>query len=139
MVEKEVIIRRLNCLEEYFRDLEEIKQNLTWEEFQTNKITRRFVERTLHMLIEACIDIANHIISYEGYREPMSNKDTFQVLAEEKILDKKLAERLKKMAQFRNVIVHDYVRIKPEIVYTVLQSHLNDILEFAKSVKRQFL
>jgi uncharacterized protein YutE (UPF0331/DUF86 family) len=91
------------------------------------------------MLIEACIDIANHIISYEGYREPMSNKDTFQVLAEEKILDKKLAERLKKMAQFRNVIVHDYVRIKPEIVYTVLQSHLNDILEFAKLVKRQFL
>lgn len=139
MVEKEVIIRRLTCLEEYFRDLEEIKQSLTWEEFQTNKITRRFVERTLHMLIEACIDIANHIISYEGYREPMSNKDTFQVLAEEKILDKKLAERLKKMAQFRNVIVHDYVRIKPEIVYTVLQSHLNDILEFAKLVKRQFL
>lgn len=91
------------------------------------------------MLIEACIDIANHIISYEGYREPMSNKDTFQVLAEEKILDKKLAERLKKMAQFRNIIVHDYVRIKPEIVYTVLQSHLNDILEFAKLVKRQFL
>jgi hypothetical protein len=29
MVEKEVIIRRLTCLEEYFRDLEEIKQSLT--------------------------------------------------------------------------------------------------------------
>lgn len=51
------------------------------------------------MAVEACLDIANHIIAYEGYREPIDNKDAFQVLFERDIL---------KMSQFRNVIVHDY-------------------------------
>ncbi|MGI5859111.1 MAG: type VII toxin-antitoxin system HepT family RNase toxin [Tepidanaerobacteraceae bacterium] len=99
----------------------------------------RYVERTLHMAVEACLDIANHIISYEGYREPVDNKDVFQVLFEQKILDERLMENLKKMAQFRNVIVHDYIRIQPEIVYAILQKNLGDILEFANLVKERFL
>ena len=36
-----------------------------------------------------------------------------------------------KMAQFRNVIVYDYARIQPEIVYAVLSKHTEDIREFA--------
>ena len=57
----------------------------------------------------------------EGYREPTDNKDIFQVLFEHKIINAGLTENLKKMAQFHNVIVHDYVRIQPEIVYAILQ------------------
>ena len=55
------------------------------------------------MAIEACLDIANHIVSYEGFREPADNKDTFQVLCEQKIINEELTVNLKKMAQFRNV------------------------------------
>ncbi len=91
------------------------------------------------MAVEACLDIANHIISYEGYREPVDNKDVFQVLFEQKIFHERLMENLKKMAQFRNVIVHDYIRIQPEIVYAILQKNLGDILEFANLVKERFL
>lgn len=138
MVEKETIVRRLTFLEEYCSDLDEARQNINREKFQ-DKVVRRYIERTLHMAIEACLDIANHIVSYEGYREPVDNKDIFQVLFEQKILDERLTENLKKMAQFRNVIVHDYIRIQPEIVYAILQKNLGDILEFANLVKERFL
>ena len=114
MVEKETIVRRLTFLEEYCSDHDEARQNINREKFQ-DKVVRRYIERTLHMAIEACLDIANHIVSYEGYREPVDNKDIFQVLFEQKILDERLTENLKKMAQFRNVIVHDYIRIQPEM------------------------
>ncbi len=134
MVEKETIVRRLTFLEEYCSDLDEARHNINWEHFSQDKVVRRYVERTLHMAVEACLDIANHIISYEGYREPVDNKDVFQVLFEQKILAERLMENLKKMAQFRNVIVHDYIRIQPEIVYAILQKNLGDILEFASLI-----
>ena len=139
MVEKETIVRRLTFLEEYCSDLDEARQSINWENFSQDKVIRRYIERTLHMAVEACLDIANHIISYEGYREPVDNKDIFQVLFEQKILDKKLMENLKKMAQFRNVVVHDYIRIQPEIVYAILQKNLGDILGFASTIKERFL
>ncbi|GAX90517.1 type VII toxin-antitoxin system HepT family RNase toxin [Effusibacillus lacus] len=139
MVEKEVIARRLVLLEEYLSDLDEIREKTNWDHFSQDKLTRRFVERTLHIAIEACLDIANHIISYEGYREPKSNKDTFEILEEQHIIDKNLAEKLKKMAQFRNVIVHDYVTIQEQIVYAVLVNHVQDIADFGKIVTRKYL
>lgn len=139
MVEKETIVRRLTFLEEYCSDLDEARQSINWENFSQDKVIRRYIERTLHMAFEACLDIANHIISYEGYREPVDNKDIFQVLFEQKILDKKLMENLKKMAQFCNVIVHDYIRVQPEIVYAILQKNFGDVLEFANLIKERFL
>ena len=46
-----------------------------------------------------------------------------------------LAQSLKRMAQFRNVIVHDYIRINPEIVYSIVQENIPDILAFAQAVE----
>ncbi|HZK18115.1 MAG TPA: HepT-like ribonuclease domain-containing protein [Clostridia bacterium] len=58
------------------------RRDFDWGKFAHDKVVRRYVERTIHMAIEACLDIANHIVSYEGFREPADNKDTFQVLCE---------------------------------------------------------
>jgi uncharacterized protein YutE (UPF0331/DUF86 family) len=100
MVEKEVILRRLTLLEEYCNDLEEAKRNISWERFSQNKVFKRYIERTLQMAIEACLDIGNHIISYEGYREPVDNKDVFEVLHEQMIINEELKDRLKKWSNF---------------------------------------
>ena len=47
------------------------------------------------MMIETCADIAGHIIADMGFRIPTSYADTFKVLLEEKILDRKLYANLK--------------------------------------------
>ena len=139
MVEKEIIKRKLSFLEEYYNDLQKTAKDLSWDDFKKDKILRRFIERTLHMAIETCLDISNHIISYESYREPKNNQDIFQVLIENEIIDTKKGEELKKMAQFRNVIVHDYIRVNPEIVYSILKKNLNDILYFSNIIIDKFL
>jgi len=139
MIEKEVITRRLTALEEYLADLNKAKNDLNFQEFKTDKIMRRYIERTLHMAIESCLDTASHIISYKGYREAENNQDLFQILIEESILDKDLGKKLKKMAQFRNVIVHDYLKIDPEIVFAILTKHTDDLSRFALVIKDSFL
>ncbi len=139
MIEKSVLVHRLSALESYLADLDEANKDLDWSNFKGNKIIRRYVERTLQMATEACLDIANHIISYEGYREPEDNKDVFKVLSENNILEADLRDKLIKMAKLRNVIVHDYLKIDPEIVYAVLTKHSNDMAIYANVIKCRYL
>ena len=86
MVDKSVLENILTNLEEYLGDLEEMKSEKKLEHYQKDKIIRRYTERTLQMSIEACLDIANHLISYSGFREPLDNKDCYQVLQDNGII-----------------------------------------------------
>ncbi|ACB86126.1 type VII toxin-antitoxin system HepT family RNase toxin [Natranaerobius thermophilus] len=139
MVNKDVITRRLSNLEEYYHDLANIQNDITSDQLFNDKIKRRYIERTLQMAIESCLDIAGHIISYSGFREPISNQDTFQILIEENIVDSHLGERLKKMAKFRNIIVHDYAIIDPEIVHSIVKNNISDLREFSIIIKKTYL
>lgn len=62
MVDEGVIRARLKLLAEYISDLEEV-QECSFAEYMENKVLRRFVERTLQLAIEACLDIGSHIMS----------------------------------------------------------------------------
>lgn len=134
MGDRAVVNRLLVLLEEYIRDLDEIRVQYSLEDFRVNKFIRRYTERTLQIAVEACLDLASHIISYRGFREPLDNKDCFQVLLENKLIPLELAESLKPMAQFRNVVVHDYIRINPDILYSIVQENIPDIVAFAQAV-----
>lgn len=138
MVEPEVIREKLKYLAEYIDDLEQ-DQTIILNEFLDNKKIRRYIERTLHLAIECCLDIGGHIISSEKLREPESNKDIFHVLAENGYIPPKELDELSKMAQFRNLIVHSYARIDPQIVYTILKRHVTDLKKFAQHMYENFL
>ena len=137
MVEPEVIREKLKYLAEYIDDLEQ-DQTTSLNEFLNNKITRRYIERTLHLAIECCLDMGSHIISSEKLREPESNKDIFNVLAENNYIPQKELAELSKMAQFRNLIVHSYAKIDPEIVYIILKRNVKDLRKFAQYMYERF-
>jgi|SRR5690625_3667946 len=133
MVDEMFIRARLKTLEQYISDLKSVK-GTDFEEFQSNKVLYRFVERTLQIALEACLDVGNHIISSEGYREPAFSRDVFLILFENGWIDKDLHERLRGMVGFRNILVHDYVSVEPNIVYTVLQKRIPDLETFAVQI-----
>lgn len=51
-------------------------------------------------------------------------KAILQVLADEKVISMKLLRELEVMAAFRNVLVHDYLRIDRDKVYFILKEKL---------------
>jgi uncharacterized protein YutE (UPF0331/DUF86 family) len=138
LVEPEVIREKLKYLAEYIDDLEQ-DQSISLNEFLNNKKTRRYIERTLHLAIECCLDMGSHIISSEKLREPENNKDIFHVLAENGYIPKKELAELSKMAQFRNLIVHSYAKIDPEIMYIILKRNVADLRKFAQYMYERFL
>lgn len=128
-----IIEERLGLLRDYLRDLR-AEQDVTLEQYREDKKLRRFVERTLQIAIEACLDIGNHIIASERFRYPEDNKDIFRVLNEEGIVSDALLTRLVQMAGFRNVIVHDYARIDNAAVYGIWKKRLGDFDAFARAI-----
>jgi len=108
--------------------------DISWEVYKTDMRSRRFVERTLHILVEAIIDVGQHIISDDKLREPISYRDTFAVLAENKIIRTENLKTYEKMAAFRNLIVHYYERIDDEVVFGVFRRNLNDFDLFASEI-----
>jgi uncharacterized protein YutE (UPF0331/DUF86 family) len=133
MVDKELLLRKLADLEEYFLQIKEYEM-ITVAEYTEDWKSQRIVERTLQIMIETCVDIAGHIISDKGYRVPKTYADTFRVLQEEEILDKGLFKTMEKMAKFRNVVVHDYDKVDTEIVVTILRKHLDDFLHYKNAI-----
>ncbi len=133
MVDRELILRKLSEIEEHLQELEEFK-DISIENYEKDWKIQRIVERTLQILIEICIDIANHIISDEKWRVPSSYSETFKILYENRVIDSALFKNLEKMAKFRNIIVHNYDKISPEVMVNILRKELIDFLKFKDSI-----
>ncbi|MBI4683860.1 MAG: DUF86 domain-containing protein [Nitrospirae bacterium] len=127
MTDREITDRLISLISEYTRDLKEVAASYKRiSDFKSDKKTQRYVERTLQIDIEACLDLANHIISSKGFREPTSNADTFSVLSENRAVPPPFLNRLKDMASFRNLMVHNYAKVDVAKVYGILRKHLKD-------------
>ena len=134
MVNVPLIRRLLNNLEGYVGDLKSA-DDITHAKYVKDIRIQRFVERTIHIAIECCIDIVQHIISSEGFREPVSYPDAFLVLAEKKILSPDSMNDYRQMAQIRNKIVHYYEKIDPEQVYTIFRTKLDTFDSFRRQIE----
>jgi uncharacterized protein YutE (UPF0331/DUF86 family) len=97
----------------------------------------RNTESAKYLLIvatEAAIDLCNHIVARQGGRAPQDYADCFAVLADLKVIKSDLAKRLKRMARFRNLLVHLYWKVDNRRVYQSIQSNLGDLDTFRQQV-----
>jgi uncharacterized protein YutE (UPF0331/DUF86 family) len=109
-------------------------QSADYDEYVSNYMIHKTVERVMQTAIEACLDIGRHLIAREGFRYPEDNKEVFRVLAEEDVIPRDLLPRLEGMAGFRNVLVHGYAEIDDSRVYENLQERIGDFDEFARAI-----
>ena len=133
MVDEALILRKLAELDQYYSQLKEY-ENTTANQYSDDWKIQRIIERTLQMMIETCADIAGHIIADKGFRIPKSYADTFKVLLEEKILDRKLYAVMEKIAKFRNIVVHHYDKVDSEIVTAILKNDLADFISYKEAI-----
>ena len=133
MVDKLLLGRKIAQMETYLGQVREYSK-ISVTAYKNDWKIQRIVERTLQILIELCIDIANHLISDKDMRLPTGYADTFKVLAENRIISKNLFKTMEKMAKFRNVVVHQYEKIEPSIVVSILHKNLDDFEKYKKAI-----
>ena len=133
MTARERLGEKLVELTGYLADLK-AHQGISWEEFQKNIMLRRGIERTLQIAIECLLDIGNLLIAAHRWRAPENNRAIFEVLAEQGVIPAETLPRYEKMAGFRNILVYEYTRVEPAIVYRVLKEGLTEIENFREYI-----
>lgn len=112
------------------------KVGISLKEFKTDTDMQDIVMHNLQLAIQGAIDIASHIISDEGWGVPNTLVGLFDVLREHNVIDGKLTDIMKKMAGFRNLIIHEYDVIDLDKVYQILTSRLGDFDAFLKQIAK---
>lgn len=88
------------------------------------------------ILIEACIDICNHIISKRFSIIPESYSHCFRLLGEKGIINGVLSEKMAELARFRNVLVHLYWSVDDNRVLEILKKDLVYFEEYLESIAK---
>lgn len=88
----------------------------------------------LIVVIEAAIDICNHIVAKAGGRRPCDYADCFLILGELKIFSPEFIHKLKKMAKFRNLLVHLYWQVDTQKVYQIIKEDIFDLEEYLQGI-----
>ena len=127
------IIAKLEKLDEYLRYLSEI-QKVNKKQFVGDYHHYGLAERYLQLAIEVVLDVGKLIVLSENFRKPEDNQDVFTILAEKKVISKKLFREVSGIAGFRNILVHDYEKIDREIVYQKLKENLKNFKDFHKEI-----
>lgn len=129
MVNPNTIESILNNLEDYLGKLSTLT-NYSEELFLDDFTKVESAKHLLQVSIEACLDIAHHIVADEGYRPAKDYYDTFVILNEQGILPDSFMPTLRQMVSFRNRTVHLYWELDDDIVYDILQNNLDDFETF---------
>ena len=93
------------------------------------------VERGLQLCAQNVLDVATHLAASAG-RDVPDYGTAIDRLADIGVLTTAFAGRFRNVAGFRNVLVHGYLDVDPEIVHQVLNERLSDFGEFAGAVSR---
>jgi uncharacterized protein YutE (UPF0331/DUF86 family) len=104
-----------------------------------NNYTRQ--DAALLNVLRACeqtIDLANHLVKEYKMGIPTASAESFELLQAQKVIDKALAQRLRRMVSFRNTVVHHYQRLEMDIVKGVITSGLDDLILFGQRVLEFF-
>lgn len=125
---------KLDALEMYLGDLREI-QPTKFEEYEQDKMLRRYTERMLHMTIDMCIQIGIEVLTDAGLRAPENYHDVFIVLGDHNIVSAPLVNSMTMLVELRNLLVYEYDVLDHMMVFGVLKRRLDDLAEFLRAMR----
>ncbi len=134
MTDPDLVAKRLALIETCVREIRELARP---ERIADDVRERRFVEHTLQIAIQASLDVASHVVSSERLGEPKTNHELFSLLERSAWIPAALGAELRKMAGFRNVLVHGYTDVDSRIVCDVAANRLGDLEAFVAAVRER--
>ena len=134
-MDKEVLETKIEAL---IRCVHRIKeQNIsTLEELESNLDKQEIIILNLQRAVQICVNIGNHILLDYKTPTPSTMADTFKYMAENKLITEQNAQDLAHAVGFRNIAVHQYENIDCNIVFSIINNHLEDFKEFSRAIEK---
>ena len=129
MVDQEIFLRRLEALRDYLNKVRAF-QATRRDDFIREEPVHDLAERYLHLMMECVLDLGNHYVAERELGIPETNREVFDLLEQTGELNPALTDALRKWAGFRNILVHDYLRIDHGLAWDAISRDLGDIEAF---------
>jgi uncharacterized protein YutE (UPF0331/DUF86 family) len=136
VVDEDVFDRRLERLEQAIVDLRSIAA-LDRARFVADRALQAQAERWTQVAVEACVDLAHHLIADRGWSTPSTYRDAFRILGEHSVIAADAVARMAGWAGLRNILVHLYLDVDHARLHEVLVSELDDLVEYAAALAAQ--
>jgi uncharacterized protein YutE (UPF0331/DUF86 family) len=106
--------------------------------FREDFLKQDAIAINLQRACEQAIDLANYVIKTKKLGLPKDSKEAFQLLSENHIIPRELAEKLQKMIGFRNVLVHEYQKLDIDRMIDVIENRLTDLIDYTHLILKQY-
>ena len=126
-----VIIGKLRNLDEVIGELRSLGP-LTTERLATEWVVRRAVERCLQVGVEIVLDVCHRILALSGKTPAATSREAIEDCVALGVLSR--LEPYGEMVGFRNMVVHRYDRIDPNVLVDITNNHLQDFDRFRDEV-----
>lgn len=114
--------------------LKDIAYGINQDNLKDDMIKYWGIERGIQISIECVLDISNIIISTLDIEKPDTYREVILLLGKEGVLPQKFAKDIANMVSFRNILVHDYMRVDENIMIDILHNRLNDFAIYIKYI-----
>lgn len=129
----DVILNKISGIEHCLNRIKEEYEGKE-DQFRSNFTVQDSILLNLQRACESSINLANYIIKKNKLGLPQNSRESFEILAQAKIIDSMLSDKMKRMVGFRNVAIHEYHTLSMNIVESIIQRNLNDFRLFTKKI-----
>lgn len=119
--QRHAVLVRIDFARSELRDLEEYR-GMDWVRYQSDRTSRRNVERIAENVANAVIDVAKILLSASGVTVPDTYRDVLAATPSAGLADEAAAQDLAALARLRNVLAHRYLDYKWEGIRWFLES-----------------
>lgn len=103
-------------------------------ELTTNYTRQDSIILNIQRASQAALDMANRFIRLKQLGAPQESRESFSLLSDHGYVAIELANSMMKMVGFRNIAVHEYQKLNPDILKAVIEKHVHEIEQFAVQV-----
>jgi uncharacterized protein YutE (UPF0331/DUF86 family) len=133
MVDRDLVASKLAELAEHVARVR-TRRKATAEDLRRDRDALDLVAFNLMLAVQACADVASHVIADEGWPPAMSFGAAFERLRDHGVISGPVCEALVRAVGLRNVIAHGYAGVRPEMVHAAATTGLGDLEAFARDM-----
>jgi uncharacterized protein YutE (UPF0331/DUF86 family) len=133
MVNRDLLASKLAELADRVARIRECRKD-TVTELAADRDAAELVSFNLMLALQACADIASHLVADEGWAAARTLAEGFTRLEQQGVIAAPVAGALRSAVGLRNVVAHGYAGVDLGVVHRAATEGLEDLDAFARSV-----
>ena len=135
----DIVLNKKESIERFIRQIKRYYAMDSEVSFEKDYLKQDAIAINIQRACEQAIDLANYTIKVKKLGLPKESRESFNLLAQNNVISKDIANKLGRMIGFRNVLVHEYQSLDLQLMVDVIENHLDDLVCFTDEILKEFI